>query len=164
MNVDSLLQTHAEVAVALAGFASVAAVLKRPLSPRNRQRFFSILSCALIQVLGGLVPVWLANIGVSGASLWRIASAFVLALSLFFVVWVYLQVRTLDVRAALINAPVTFISRVFSVASLGALLLNFLVVPVAPGFGLYYASLLLGLTIVFVMFADAVVSADGERS
>ena len=56
------------------------------------------------------------------------------------------------------------ITRVLSVATLGALLLNFSGVPVAPGFGLYYTSLLLGLIVVFVMFADAVVSADGERS
>ena len=57
MGVDSILLTHAEITVALAGFASVAAVLRRPLSPIQRQRFFSILFGALALVLGSLVPV-----------------------------------------------------------------------------------------------------------
>jgi hypothetical protein len=163
VNVDSLLQTHAEVAVALAGFASVAAVLRRPLSPRDRQRFLAILFCALIQVLGGLVPVWLSILGVAGPALWRIATILSLALGLSLVVLVYLQLRALGgASAVLINAPVTLISRVLSVAALGALLLNLLGVPGPPGFGLYYTSLLLGLTVVFVMFADVVVSADDE--
>ena len=165
MNIGSLLQTHTEVAIALAGFASVAAVLRRPLSPHDRQRFLSILFAALIQVLGGLVPVWLSRLGIAGPFLWRTATALVLVLSLTLVVFVYVQVRTLGGSSAiLINAPVTLISRVLSVSSLGALLLNFLGVPVVPGFGLYYPSLLLGLTVVFVMFADAVVTADGESS
>jgi hypothetical protein len=165
VNVDSLLQTHAEVAVALAGFASVAAVLRRPLSPQDRQRFLSILFCALIQVLGSLVPVWLSSLGVGGPNLWRVATAFVLILSLSLVVLVYLQLKILGgVSAVLINVPVTLISRVLSAFSLGALAVNFLGVPVTPGFGLYYTSLLLGLTVVFIMFADAVVSADDENS
>ncbi len=153
------------MAVALAGFASIAAVLRRPLSPLDRHRFLAILFAALIQVLGSLVQVWLSNFDIAGPTLWRIVSALVLVLSLTLVVMVYLQVRTLGGSSAvLINAPVTLISRVLSVATLGALLLNFLGVPVAPGFGLYYTSLLLSLTLVFVMFADAVVSTDGERS
>ncbi len=59
---------------------------------------------------------------------------------------------------------VTLISRVLSVATYAALVLNFLGVPVAPGFGLYYTALLLALTVVFVLFADAVVYTDGENS
>ena len=57
MGIDSILLTHAEVAVALAGFASVAAVLRRPLSPVHRQRFFAILFAALVLVLGSLVGI-----------------------------------------------------------------------------------------------------------
>ena len=165
MNVDSLLQTHAEVAVALAGFASVAAVLQRPLSPHSRMRFLSILFAALIQVLSGLVPVWLSNIGVSGPTLWRTATALVLFLSIPLIVWVIIQIRALGgVSVILINVPVTRITNALSAIVLGALLLNLVGVPVAPGFGLYYASSLLGLSVVFVLFASVVVDSDAESS
>ena len=165
MNADSLLETHAEIAVALAGFASVAAVLQRPLSPRGRQRFLSILFAALIQVLGGLVPVWLSKIGVSGPVLWRTATALVLFLSMALTLWVILRLRALGgTSVILINVPITLITNALAALTLGALLLNLVGVPVAPGFGLYYTSLLLGLTAVFVIFGDAVVGADGESS
>jgi hypothetical protein len=165
VNIDSLLQTHAEVAVALAGFASVAAVLQRPLSPRSRQRFLTILFAALIQVLSGLVPVWLSSIGVSGPTLWRTATALVLFLSIPLIVWVDIQLRAHGgVSVILINVPVTLIVNILIAGTYGALLFNLVGVPMAPGFGLYYASSLLGLSIVFVLFADVVVGAGGESS
>ena len=165
MNIDSLLQTHAEVAVALAGFASVAAVLQRPLSPRSRQRFLSILFAALIQVLSGLVPVWLSNIGVSGPTLWRTATALVLFLSIPLIVWVIFQLSALGgINRVVINVAVTRITNALSAVVFAALLFNLVGVPMAPGFGLYYASSLLGLSVVFVLFAGVVVSADGEGS
>ena len=165
MNVDSLLQTHAEVAVALAGFASVAAVLQRPLSPVGRQRFLSILFAALIQVLAGLVPVWLSNVGVSGPALWRTATALVLFLSIPLAVWVGFRLRALGrANTVLINVPVTLISQALTAVTFCALLSNLVGVPVAPGFGLYYLSQLLGLTVVFVIFAGTVVGADNESS
>jgi hypothetical protein len=165
VNVDSLLQTHAEVAVALAGFASVAAVLQRPLSPRGRQRFLSILFAALIQVLGGLVPVWLSNIGVSGPMLWRTATALVLFLSITLIVWVILRLRALGgTSVVLINLPITLISNALAALTFVVLLLNLVGVPGPPGFGLYYTAQLMGLTVVFVLFADVVVGADGESS
>jgi len=110
MGIDAILLTHAEVTAALAGFASVAAVLRRPLAPIQRQRFFSILFAALALVLGSLVPVWLSEFGVVAPALWRIASAFLLVVGtahLFFVV--YLPLRTLGVSSLIvINMPVTY--------------------------------------------------------
>jgi len=50
-SVQSILETHAEVAMALGGFASVAAALGRPLSALRRQRFLALLFLALTLVL-----------------------------------------------------------------------------------------------------------------
>jgi hypothetical protein len=161
VNAEQLLQTHAEVAVALAGFASVAAVLRRPLSRRDRLAFVSILFSALIQVLGSLVPVWLSNASITADLLWRITAVLVLVLSIALVVWVYQEVKTIGGSVAgLINRPVTIISRLLTVGTYVALLANL----VAPGFVLYYISLLSGLTLVFIMFADAVLTSGEERS
>lgn len=161
MNVDSLLQTHAEVAVALAGFASVAAVLQRPLSPIARQNFLTILFSALIQLLGSLVPVWLSSLDIDGPLLWRVASAFVLVLSLTLVTLFF--TRTLgEPNPVLISKPVTYITNFLTVIIFIALVLNVVGVPFRPSFGLYYMQLLLGITIVFVSFANAVVGSHGE--
>ena len=166
VNFDSVLQTHAEVAVALAGFASVAAVLQRPLSSDERRSFLALLFTALIQVVGSLVPIWLSTLGLGGPTLWRIATALVLALSItLLLVLVYVSLRYSDgSRAILINAPVTYICHALTLVTLGALLLNTLGIPVAPGFGLYYTALLLGMIVIFVMFADTVVREFGESS
>ncbi len=163
MNINSLLQTHAEVAVALAGFASVAAVLQRPLSPRVRHLFLTILFAALIQVLAGLIPVWLSNMDISGPTLWRTSTAIVLFLSIVLAVWALLELRATGERG-LINTPVTLITQSLSAILYGLYLLNLVGFPVEPGFGLYYASMLMALTVVFVLFAAVVVGAEGEGS
>jgi hypothetical protein len=62
MDMQSVLQTHAEVAMALGGFASVVAALGRPLSGVRRQRFLALLFLALVQVLTCLLPIWLSNL------------------------------------------------------------------------------------------------------
>ena len=165
MGVDSILLTHAEVTVALAGFASVAAVLRRPLSPIQRQRFFSILFAALALVLGSLVPLWLSEVEVVGPALWRTASAFLLVLVLAHIFAVlYLPLRTLGMRSLIvINMPVTYLVHGLVAAALGLLVINLVGVP-TPDFGLYYAALLAGLVAVFFVFADAVVIGDNETS
>ncbi len=165
MDVGSLLQTHTEVAIALAGFASVAAVLRRPLSPVGRLRFLGLLFTALIQVLGCLVPVWLSTLGISGSLLWRIATAFVLVLSTTLVVVIVRPQRALDRDGfVLINAPVDRVCKVLILGTFAALLFNTLGIPAAPSFGLYYTALLLGMIVIFVMFANEVVGEDGENS
>ena len=107
MDVGSLLQTHTEVAIALAGFAGVAAVLRRPLSPLGRLRFLGLLFTALIQVLGCLAPVWLSILGISGSFLWRVASALVLVLSTTLVLVLTRPQRAIDRDSfVLLNAAV----------------------------------------------------------
>jgi hypothetical protein len=163
---ESILQTHAEVAVVLAGFASVAAVLGRPLSPTQRQRFLSTLFATLFQVLASLVPVWLSIIHVVGPALWRTVTAFALVLTLTHLfATVFVPLRSLGAnRYVIINAPVSFIAWALVVVMLGALLLNLLGVPTAPGFGLYYLALLSGLTVSFLVFADVVLIGDRDDS
>ena len=62
----------------------------------------------------------------------------------------------------ILNTPVTYLTYGLVVAVLAALLLNIMGFPWAPGFTLYYAALLGGLTVVFLVFADVVVTGDDE--
>jgi hypothetical protein len=164
VDVGSLLQTHTEVAIALAGFASVVAVLRRPLSPVGRLRFLSLLFTALIQVLGCLVPVWLSTLSISGSTLWQISTAIVLVLSTTLMLAIVRPQRALDSDGfVLINAPVDRLCKVLILGTFAALLVNTLGIPAAPGFGLYYTALLLGMIVIFVMFANEVVSEDGAN-
>ena len=164
MNVEALLETHAEVAVALAGFASVSAVLRRPLSALLRQRFLAILFAALVQVLGGLVPVWLSVLGVVGPTLWRTASflQFALAATLVWTV-VYVPLKSTSASAyVIINRPMSFVYYLIALCLLAAHLLNVLGMPMAPNFGLYYGALLAAITTLFLGFADVVLIGDRE--
>ena len=165
MGINSILLTHAEVSVALAGFASVAAVLQRPLSAVQRQRFLAILFASLILVLGSLVPVWLSEIEVVGPTLWRTASAFLLVIGLTSsFVLIYRPLKRLGAGSFLvINLPVTYLGYGLMAAVVGLLVVNLLVVP-TPGFGLYYAALLALLSSVFIAFADVVIIGDDETS
>ncbi len=157
MSLDSILLTHAEVAVAVAGFASVVAVLQRPLTLLQRQRFFSILLGALTQILSCLTTVSLMGVGMDGPVLWRTASVATLALLILVTAVLYLPMRTLGAHGiVVINVPVTYFVYVLFAAMWGSLLANLFVVAV-PGFGLYYSYMLLGLANLFLVFADVVV-------
>ncbi len=159
MSGESILLTHAEVAAVVAGFASVVAALRQPLSPLQRQRFLMILLTALASVLSALVPVWLSESGVAGPTLWRAASAILLTLTLAVTVINLLPMRTLGARVAVIvNQPVTYLLQVNFVVYLGLLVFN-LFRP-APSFSYYYASLLCGLANSFIVFADVVLQRD----
>lgn len=87
MNADTLLQTHAEVAIALAGFASVVAALTRPLSAFARQRFLSLLALSLLQVLGCLLPLWCLGLAEDWSVVWRLLSLLLLVLNLARLWW-----------------------------------------------------------------------------
>jgi hypothetical protein len=78
---DPLLQTHAEVATAIAGFASVVAVLNRPLSPIERQRFFYLLALVVIQIVGCLLSLWTLQLTEQSPVGWRALSLLLLALN-----------------------------------------------------------------------------------
>ena len=162
-SIDSILLTHAELSIALAGFASVAAVLRRPLSTIQRQRFFTILFSSLFQVFFSILPFWLAELEIAGSGLWRTASALYLALMFPLLLFaVYLPLRKVGASFAIINLPATYIVYGLVASVLGLLVANLLVS--APGFGLYYAALFAGMTTAFLIFADVVVIGDGEAS
>lgn len=162
MEFEGLLQTHAEVGIALAGFASVVAALRRPLSPLARQRFFSLLGLSIIQILGCLLPIWFMQQVANPEFGWRVLSAVMLALNLMRMWWLvqvparHLVGLGIDVQA-IINRAVT---RVVWGAGLGGMLfflLNIVGVPLHPGFNLYYTGLLSTLLVGFVLFADVAV-------
>jgi hypothetical protein len=147
---EGLLQTHAEVGIALAGFASVVAALRRPLSALARQRFFSLLALSVIQILGCLLPIWFMQQRVNSEFGWRALSAVLVALN-FMRIWWLIRVpardfvdRGIDVQA-IINPVVLF------------WMLNIVGLPLRPGFDMYYAGLLSTLLVGFVLFADVAV-------
>ena len=158
MEHEAVLLTHAEVAVALAGFASVVAALRRPLAPVDRQRFLALLFLALVQVLGCLGPIWLDSFVVNPAALWRSSSFTVLVLAALHYVFLVLRpLRRIESTLELINPGVSVVTRIGLSLYLLGFLFNTLGVPFAPGFPLYYFSLTAGLAIGFVVFADVVV-------
>jgi len=156
MDPEVLLQTHAEVAVAMAGFASVIAALGRPLSAFARQRFFSLLALSLIQILGCLLPLWFLHLTESTPAGWRTVTILVLGLSLARMWWlVILPIRELGAEARLILHPVvTTFTYIVGYLSIACLLLNTIGIGFSPNFNLYYAGLLGTLLVGFVLFAD----------
>jgi hypothetical protein len=156
VSADVLLQTHAEVAIALAGFASVIAALGRPLSPLGRQRFFALLALAMIQVAGCLLPLWGLRFEEHPLGSWQILSAIILVLSSARLWWlVILPGRELGRAESIIISPLA--NRITWFLGIGALVLffsNAAGVPFDPGFDLYYAGLFSQLIIGFALFAD----------
>lgn len=162
MNSDTLLQTHAEVAIALAGFASVVAALRRPLSPFARQRFLSLLALSLIQVLGCLLPLWWIDLAESTPAGWRILSILLLALNAARLWWlVVLPNRRMSPEERTILNPLMHrITWGIGWLSLVCLLSNSVGIPFSPNFDLYYTGLLATLCVGFTLFAD--VATDGS--
>jgi hypothetical protein len=160
MESEALLQTHAEVSIALAGFASVVAALRRPLTAFARQRFLSLLGLSLILVLGCLLPLWCLPLFDSSSTAWRILSAVLLGLNAARMWWlVLLPIRALDEGAQIILNPLAS-KLLWGVAPVTFLLLvlNVIGLPFDPSFNLYYVALLTGLVSGFALFADVVVA------
>lgn len=160
LDATGLLQTHAEVGTALAGFASVVAALRRPLSEVERQRFLSLLALSLIQVLGCLLPLWVVDQLAPPAPSWRILSIVLLGLYVARLWWlVIIPSRVLGPGVRLILNPLAtrFLWGValFSAACLAS---NAIGLPLRPGFHLYYAGHLGMLLVGFMLFADVVVA------
>jgi len=156
LNSEVLLQTHAEVAIALLGFASVVAALGRPLSAFARQRFFSLLVLSLIQIIGCLLPLWFLHVIESSSAGWRIASIVVLGLSVARMRWlVLLPIRALgDEARGILNPLVTKFTYGSGFLGLAFLLINAIGIGFHPNFDLYYAGLLASLLVGFALFAD----------
>ena len=162
MEFEGLLQTHAEVGIALAGFASVVAALRRPLSALARQRFFSLLALSVIQILGCLLPIWLMQQLADSELGWRVLSAVLLALNLMRSWWLVqvparrLAALGIDVQT-IINPVFTRLAWIAGGAGTVLFLLNMVGLPLHPGFNIYYAGLLSTLLVGFVTFADVAV-------
>ena len=162
MEFEGLLQTHAEVGIALAGFASVVAALRRPLSALARQRFFSLLALSVIQILGCLLPIWFMQHLANSELGWRVLSAVLVALNFMRIWWlVRVPARRLEGLGinvqAIINPMVTRLVWGVAFAGLVFLVLNIVGLPLRPGFDMYYAGLLSTLLVGFVLFADVAV-------
>ena len=157
---ESILLTHAEVSVALAGFSSVAAVFQRPLGPVQRQRFLTILFTALMQLVGSLLPVWLSESYLAGPELWRVSSGLYLGLNLVIGPALFYPLRAIGLRSIrTINLSVTVLVYVLALLGYATLVFNLFVLA-SPGFTLYYASLLSALASIFIVFADVVTRGD----
>ena len=156
MDSEVLLQTHAEVAIAIAGFASVIAALGRPLSAFARQRFFSLLALSLIQILACLLPLWFLHLIESPSAGWRLISIVVLGLNVARMWWlVILPVRRLGGEArAILHPVVTKFTYAVGYFGIACLLLNTIGIGFRPNFDLYYAGLLAALLVGFALFAD----------
>jgi hypothetical protein len=157
---EALLQTHAEAAIALAGFASVVAALRRPLSAFARQRFLSLLALAVIQLVGCLLPLWFLQILTSETTTWRVLSALMFALSAARLWWlVIVPTRGLGHETRVVLGPA--VSKLMwgaGYATLLCFLVNTIGIPFPPSFELYYAPLLATLLGGFALFADAAVT------
>lgn len=157
---EAILLTHAQLAAVLAGFASVVAAFQRPLAPIQRHRFLTILFSALLQIIACLTPVWLMAIREMSAVFWAVMSGVHLGFSILLWGILVYPLRNLDKSSAFaINVPITVATYILGMSSFVVLLVNTFVSRVS-GFGLYYSSLLGGLTIIFFVFADAATRND----
>lgn len=160
MDPEGLLQTHAEVGIALAGFASVVAALRRPLPVQARQRFLSLLALSVIQIFGCLLPLWFFSHFSYSPFAWRALSAGLLAMLIMRMWWLVLRpARQVGVEVRNIIGPAAGrLVWATGLAGMFLLLLNIVGLPLQPGFDLYYAGLLLTLLVGFSLFADVVVT------
>lgn len=159
VDISSLLETHAQVALAVAGFASVIAALGKSFTPPMQARFNQMLSNSFIQVIACLLPGWLRYFIHSDSMIWLISSAVFLSLITVQVWWlVWPPMRDVDMTIGfVINRKVTTL--VWGVATLASILLlmNIFGAISAPDFPLYYSALLCALIIAFSLFADVVI-------
>lgn len=157
---EDILLNHSQLAAVVAGFASVVVAFQRPLSPVQRHRFLTILFTSLLQIIGCLVPVWFSTSGDTGPEFWSIISGVYLGLSVF--VWsvlVYPLKRLGKAGVIAINLPVSLMVYLLGVAIIGTLVANIFVVATA-NFSLYYSSLIGGLIVIFLVFADVAIRTE----
>ena len=158
MDPNSLLETHAQLALTLAGFASVVGALARPLSALQRSRFLVLISLSLRQVLGCVIPIWLFNFMTSPVLVWQLSSIFGLMLFLVHMIWVViLPARKLGPAPIVVNRAFSALLTTVSAASGLAFLANSLGVLFEPGFAVYYLALVTALVAGFLLFADSLV-------
>lgn len=148
--------------MALGGFASVVAALGRPLGPVRRQRFLALLFLALTQVLSCLIPIWMENLAMDSATMWRIASLLSFAITLCAIILtVIVPLRRIGFPGTQLLTPtLRILLNAITVVSVLLLPLNAAGFPWGPGFAPYYASLLLAFVAAFIVFADVVLIGE----
>ena len=162
---STLLLTHAQLSVAIAGFAGIAATLRRPLTPLLNQRFLALMSLSFLQVMAGLFPVWLTEFIPSYPSPWRTAIGLMLVLySVHLIALVLLPMKSVGrTISVVINPPVTFLTwaiTIISLCSLGVTVGS----PESPSlFTTYYGANAIFLFTQFVLFADLATASDARH-
>ena len=156
-----LLLTHAQITVAVAGFASVAAAIRRPLTPILRQRFLALLSVSVLQVLACLFPVWLATAIPESERTWQMCSILMLALYGGHTWWLVLvPIRKIGKAiGTVINPAVTAGTWIASAVAFLTIAVNALGYPVKSSFHVYYAGNAIWLFIGFMIFAEVATSS-----
>ena len=153
---DTLL-TIAEIAVALAGFASIVSVIARRADGRSRiadaARLRMMLEVALRNAGFAVLPLPFLQLAPSDPVVWRISSGFYLVVALVYGVIRLRSQRGLNPRW--FTTSVQVLLAMTAVASLA----NVLGLGGASAFSLYLASLLIGLSVAGLAFLSVVVSA-----
>lgn len=164
MDPNSLLETHAQLALTLAGFASVVGALARPLTAVQRSRFLILISLALRQVIGCVTPIWLFNFVASPALIWQLASILGFVLFAWHMIWVVvLPTRKLGPAPTILNRAISLLLPLLSVATGLAFLANSLGALIEPNFAVYYFALATSLVSGFLLFADALVGPSSRE-
>lgn len=166
MQYSETLLTIAELAVALAGFASLVSVIGRRQDERSRAidsfRLQSMLEVALRYAALALVPLPFLQLAATSPMVWRLSSGLYLVSTVIYGVFRTRRARALEVVASerwlIISAAV-----LTSVASL-INLANVFGLGGSDAFSLYLASLILGLGVTGLIFLSVAASVfRGER-
>lgn len=133
----------AECSIALGGFAAIHAALQGSTGPRGAFRAWGIVAPGLGAFLLSLLPLFLVQLELSEAAMWRLASASGLVLcGGLAMLSLYIDWR-LSVAGHPAQIPwVLGVSQILNVFSVPAMAANLLGWPWTPGAPLYAASLL----------------------
>ena len=159
-----LLLTHAQLSIAIAGFASVAATLRRPLTSLLAQRFLALLSLSFLQVLACLLPVWLGEFQHTEFGIWRICGLVMFVLYSCHLTFLVLAPmtrigKTIGVVINPIVTALTWIAGTAAIITLGTFAFR---AESHATFSEYYACNAVFLFTQFILFAD-VATADSNR-
>jgi hypothetical protein len=164
MEFSSILETHAQVALGVAGFASVVAALSRPLSHLMRVRFSQLLSNSFIQVFACLVPGWMQIFFDIETQVWQVCSIAFLLFGLSQIWWIVIAglPENGTVVGYTINRKLTSITWAATIGAFILLGLNASNMAEPPSFEMYYGALLCALLVAFTLFADVVIGKAGQ--
>jgi hypothetical protein len=155
---DTLL-TVAELAIALAGFASIVSVIaqrsEEPTNNRDAYRLRVMLEVALRNAAFAVLPLPFLSAFPSDPMLWRVASGVYLASALLYATFRLQTIR--EVGPAWVSRS----SQILLVGTVSVSLANMAGLGGAHAFSLYLAALLAGLSVSGLSFMAVAVSALG---